>query len=369
MGLLDHYRQYEELTDEEVSARLRDEADERRRKALARVEPLDLSRTTWPELPPSAVVNAITFVARAGLHRYTEGSTELRAEIAHRHDVTPDRVALGDGASQLLAAAAEALMEPGDELLTPWPSYPLYPIMARRARGSFVPVAGFDVDALLTAVTERTRIVALCNPNDPTGAFLPTGEITRLLDALPERVIVLLDEALRDFVDAEPVDAALALTEEHPRLLVFRSFSKAWGLAGLRCGYVVGGEGAGDLLGELGPPLGIGELAQAGVLEALQHGQRTIRRRTKTVATQRARLLDDLRRLPVEVAPTQANLLWLSAGGLDGAELARRLDRQNVIVRTGGPLGDPRHVRVAIQDEAAGTRLLRALENELATSA
>ena len=104
MGLLDHYKQFEELSDEEVSARLREEADERRRTALARVDDLDLSRTTWPDYPPSGVVNAITFVARAGLHRYTEGSTELRAELALAHDVEPERIAVGDGASQLLAS-------------------------------------------------------------------------------------------------------------------------------------------------------------------------------------------------------------------------------------------------------------------------
>ncbi len=279
MGLLDHYRQFEEMSPEEVSAQLREDADERRRKALAVVDPLDLSRTTWPDYPPSAVVNAITFVARRGLHRYMDEAHELRAELAHLRGVTPDRLVLGDGASQLLTSAAHALMEPGDELITPWPSYPLYPIMARQARGSAVPVHGFGVDQVLEAVTQRTRVVAVCNPNDPTGELLGVGELRRLLDALPERVVVLLDEALREFVDSEELDDALALCEDFPRLLVFRSFSKAWGLAGLRCGYAVGGPGAEALLTEIGPPLGIGELAQAGVLEAVRHGAAAIERR------------------------------------------------------------------------------------------
>jgi histidinol-phosphate aminotransferase len=366
MGLLDHYKQFEELSDEEVSARLRETADERRRTALSRVDELDLSRTTWPEYPPSGVVNAITFVARAGLHRYTEGSGELRAELALRHDVEPERIAVGDGASQLLASAAQALLEPGDELVTPWPSYPLYPIMTRRARGAFVPVHGFTVDGILAAITERTRIVVVCNPNDPTGELLPVAELRRLLEALPERVVVLLDEALRDFVDAEDRDAALELCEEHPRLIAFRSFSKAWGLAGLRCGYAVGGPGAEPLIDELGPPLGIGELAQAGVLEAIRHGGRAIDRRVRRVATERTRLLDGLRGFPVEVFPSQANLVWFAATAVDGAELAARLGRQRVLVRAGGPLGDARHVRAAIQDALATDRLLRALEHALA---
>ena len=365
MGVLDHYKQFEELPDEEVSARLRKDADERRRKALARVDELDLSRTTWPEYPPSAIVNAITFVARSGLHRYTEGSSELRTELALRHDVEPERIAVGDGASQLLSSAALSLLEPGDELVTPWPSYPLYPIMARRARGAFVPVHGFSVDSLLAAITERTRLLVLCNPNDPTGELLPASEVRRLLDALPERVVVLLDEALREFVDAEERDAALQLCEDFPRLVVFRSFSKVWGLAGLRCGYAVGGPGAESLIDELGPPLGIGELAQAGVLEALRHGAKAIERRTRRVAMERERLIEGLRALPLEVTPTQANILWMAAPSMDGAELAARLGRQRVLVRAGGPLGDPRHVRAAIQDKLATDRLLRELERAL----
>lgn len=366
MGLFDHYKQYVELTDEQVSARLRDEADERRRKALARIEPLDLTRTTWPEYAPPAVVNAITFSARAGLQRYRESSGELRTAIAVRHRVPPERVALGDGAAQLLSTAAQALMESGDELVTPWPSYPLYPVMARRARGAAVPVHGFGVEPVLSAVTERTRVVALCNPNDPTGELLAADDLRELLERLPERVVVLLDEALRDFADAEEVDAALRLTDEYPRLVAFRSFSKAWGLAGLRCGYAVGGPEAEPLLEGLGPPLGINELTYAGVLEAVTHGERVLRRRVATVTGTRGHLLERLRELPVEVAPSQANLLWLAAEAIDGAELAGRLARVGVEVRSGGPLGDARHVRAAIQDRAAADRLLRALEQALA---
>ena len=139
---------------------------------------------------------------------------------------------VGDGVAQLLGAAAQALLEPSDELVTPWPSYGLYPAIAHRARGHAVPVPGFGAQAVLRAVNDRTRLVALCNPNDPTGELVPVDELRSLLEALPERVVVLLDEALRDFVDAEERDAALALVEEFPRLLVFRTFSKAWGLAG-----------------------------------------------------------------------------------------------------------------------------------------
>jgi len=294
-------------------------------------------------------------------HRYLETAGELRTELALRHGTQAERIIVGDGAAQLLASAAQTLMGHGDELITPWPSYPLYPVMARRAGGKAVPVQGFGVDAILAALTERTRVVAICNPNDPTGELLSAAELRRLLDALPERVVVLLDEALRDFVDAEPLDAALSLADDHPRLLVFRSFSKAWGLAGLRCGYAVGGPGSEPLLAEIGPPLGIGELAQAGVIEALRHGSRTIERRTGMLAVERVRVIDALRDQGLEVTDSQANFVWLAMEGIDGAELASRFARSGVIVRSGGSLGDARRVRAAIHDAEATERFVRAL--------
>ncbi len=142
--------------------------------------------------------------------------------------------------------------------------------MARRAHGRAVRVDG-RVDALLAAARQRdTRVIALASPNDPTGELLGAGELARLLDGLPEGVAVLLDESLVDFADAQPVDSSLALLERHPRLLVFRSFSKAWGLAGLRIGYAIGGPGSEELLAELEPDLGVSEVSQAGALEALR---------------------------------------------------------------------------------------------------
>ncbi len=364
-GLLGYYKQFEGLSEDEINADLREQAAERRAKALSRVEPLDLSRTTWPDYPHPAIVNAITFAARRGLHRYLDrSSAELRSELAHRHGVDEGRLVVGDGVAQLISEAAAALLEPDDELITPWPSYALYPVVARHARGVAVPVAGFSVDGILEAVNDRTRLVALCNPNDPTGELLGVDELARLLGALPERTVVLLDEALRDFADAEPLDATLALLERFPRLLIFRTFSKAWGLAGLRCGYALGGPGAEPLLEQLAPELGVNELAQAGALEAVRTVGSVIERRRATIAAHRDRLTAELRERGLDVNASQANVLWLPAPGPHGAsDLAARLDRSGIVVQTGNGVGAPDRVRLTVPHRPEDVdRFLRSLD-------
>ncbi|HEV7493485.1 pyridoxal phosphate-dependent aminotransferase [Baekduia sp.] len=364
-GLLGYYKQFEGLSEEEVNADLRDQAAERRAKALSRVEPLDLSRTTWPDYPHPAIVNAITFAARRGLHRYLDrSSAELRSELAHRHGVAEGRLVVGDGVAQLISEAAAALLEPDDELITPWPSYALYPVVARHARGVAVPITSFSVDGILEAVNERTRLVALCNPNDPTGELLGVDELARLLEALPERTVVLLDEALRDFADAEPLDATLALLERFPRLLIFRTFSKAWGLAGLRCGYALGGPGAEPLLEQLAPELGVNELAQAGALEAIRTVGGVIERRRATIAAHRERLTAELRERGLDVGASQANVLWLPAPGPHGAsDLATRLSHSGIVVQTGNGVGAPDRVRLTVPHRPEDVdRFLRSLD-------
>jgi histidinol-phosphate aminotransferase len=366
VGLLDYYRQFEGMSEEEVNEGLRQEALERKRKALTRVETLDLSQTTWPELPHPRVVNAITFVARRGLHRYphTRGS-ELRDALAEHHGIDRARLILGNGAAELLSSATRALIEPGQRLLTAWPAYPLYPIMARRAHGQAVPVSG-GVDALLAAAHEPgTRVVVLASPADPTGELLPTASLERLLGGLPEGVAVLLDEALVEFADAQPTNASVALLEHHPRLLVFRSFSKAWGLAGLRVGYAIGGPGAEDLLAELEPDLGVSEVSQAGALEALHGCAALLERRVRTICQERPRLTQGLRERGFEVADSQANFLWAAHPVLEGEELAARLAGTGVLVAAGAALGERHHVRIGLRNAAATDRFLGAVDKVL----
>jgi histidinol-phosphate aminotransferase len=366
MGLLDYYRQFEEIGEEEHNRGLRERRRREHALALERVPVLDLASTEWPDLPNSEVVNASIYAARGRVNGYPDRhATQLRRALAKRHSVEPEQIVVGNGAAELLQSAAHMLLEPGDELVTPWPSYPLYPLMAQRAGGRPVAVdlSGdrIDLEAVLDAVSERTRAVALCNPNDPTGTYVESEHLATLLSELPDHVHVLLDEAYVQFQDVEDRDAGLRLVEAFPRLLVFRTFSKVYGLSGLRAGYVVGSPQAGGLLESLAPALGVNALTQAAAEQALKIGDAEIERRRSLVIEQRGRLLDALVNLAVDAPASEANFVWLRAPRLTGTQLASRLEEAKVRVAPGGPLGDEDHVRAAIRGGAATERLLAAL--------
>ncbi len=371
MGLLDYYRQFEGVPEEEVNRGLREEAAERRRKALTRVTTLDLSQTTWPELPHANIVNAITFTARAGLQRYPHlRGSRLRSELAERHDIPAGRLIVGNGAAQLLSAATRALMEPGQELLTSWPSYPLYPIMARRAHGRAVPVGGGGetplVDALLAAAPEHnTRVVALASPNDPTGELLATAELERLLQGLPEGIAVLLDEALVDFADAQPTDASLRAAGGAPAAAGVPQLLQGVGPGGAARRLRGGGAGLGGAARRARARPRRQRALTGGRAGGAALRRQTAHRHVQSVCEERPRLTAELRERGFEVTDSQANFLWVAHPKLDGSELATRMERAGVLVAAGAGLGEPRHVRIALRNAAATARVLSAVDKAL----
>ena len=361
MGFRDYYRQFDDIDEAKLNLERRERRRQEKAAALARAPEIDLSGTEWPDLPHSEIVNAAIARARGYVQRYPDRhATSVRRLLADRHGLSPDQIALGNGAAELLHSAALALLSEGDELVIPWPSYPLYPLMAAHAGAEPVPVTD---QPLAAAVNERTKAVVICNPNDPTGSYLPSSELRDLLSGLPEDVTVLLDEALVHFQDAEDLDACLRLVDDFPRLLVVRTFSKIYGLSGLRAGYAVTSDS--HLLAAVAPVLGINALTQAAVEYALRSGDAEIERRRQAVARERQVLTDRLRELGVDVTDSQANFLWIRVRDMSGDQLANGLRKQGVVVAPGGPLGEDQHIRAAILGEAATNRLLRAVENVL----
>ena len=370
MGLLDYYRQFDDMDESEVNERLRERRAEERAKALEHVPPLDLSSTEWPDLPDAEVVSASVYQARGRLNGYPDpDATRVRRALAERHYLRGGQIVLGNGASDLMKTAALRLLRDGAEAVFPHPSNPLFEVITSRAGGTPVPVrlenGILDRDRLLAAIGPRTRLLMLCNPNDPTGAYTPSKDLGDLLTRVPAHVHVLLDESYIHFQDIEEEDAGLKLTDAFPNLLVFRTFSRAYGLSGLRAGYVVGSPAAADMLATLAPMLGVNALTQATVLQALKTGDRDVERRRRSVIEQRVRVINSLRGLNCETTDSQANFVWFSAPGLLGDELARRLEQSRVTVASGSGLGDPRYVRASVRDQFAADRLLAALRDAL----
>jgi histidinol-phosphate aminotransferase len=371
MSLLDYYKQFKDMEESEYNELLRDRRAREKALALEHVPVLDLSGTEWHEHPNPEVVGASVYAARGRLNRYPDGhATGLRRALAERHAIKSDQIVIGNGSLELLQSAAYLLLSQGDEAVMPWPSYPIYPTLALRAGGRpvFVDLTDgrTDPDALLAAVTGRTRVIVICNPNDPTGTYLDSQALGAFLSRVPDHVHVLLDEAYVQFQDVEPEDAALNLVEAFPHLLVFRTFSKIYGLSGLRVGYAVGSAAAPSLLNALAPVRGINVLTQAAVAQSLKGGDKDIARRRQQVTEERAKLLTAFGELPIDVTRTEANFIWFSVAGISGGDLAAGLERKRVRVAPGGPLGDDDHVRAAIRNSHATERLLAALRQVVA---
>jgi histidinol-phosphate aminotransferase len=370
VGLLDYYRQFDDLGESEYNKTLRARRAREKALALERVPTLDLSGTEWPDLPDAEVVSASVYQARGRLNGYPDPeATQIRRTLAERHNIRAAQIVVGNGAAEIVRSALYLLAAGGGEVIAPRPAQPLYAALAARAGAHVVepgtPDEGPDVGALARSVSERTRVLVLCNPNDPTGAYLPSERLGELLSRLPGHVHVLLDESYVEFQDAEPEDACMSLVEAFPRLVVVRSLSRIYGLSGIRAGYAVGAPGATALLAALAPALGVNALTQAAMLQALRVGDDDVRRRRAAVLEERARIVDSVTALPLTVPLSQANFVWMTADGLRGEELAARLESSRVLVADGQQFGDPRYVRAAVRDRHSTDRLVWALTEAL----
>jgi histidinol-phosphate aminotransferase len=349
---------------------LRERRAKEKALALEHVPVLDLSGTEWPHLPHAEVVGASVYQARGRLNGYPDREAiAIKRELAERHYVRMDQIVLGNGVAELLKTAADRLVSEAAEIVTLAPSYGLYRAIAARAGARLVEVpladGQLDLHELIDAVGDRTRLVVICNPNDPTGTYLEAARLGDLLARLPSHVYVALDEAYIQFQDVEPEDSCMRLVEAFPRLFVLRTFSKAYGLSGLRAGYVIGSPAGASFLTELAPMLGVNALTQAAVLQALKIGDRDLAERRAMVIEQRTRLREAIEDLPLEMADSQANFVWIRAEGMNGDELADRLEKSRVRVAPGRGLGDERYIRAAIRDAAGTDRLIWALREVL----
>nr|BFE67394.1 histidinol-phosphate transaminase [Actinoplanes digitatis] len=258
------------------------------------------------------------------------------ARLAERYGVDPDRIVTGCGSVALAEHLAKATCLPGDEIVYSWRSFEAYPIIAAGVGATSIrvpntPEHGHDLQAMADAITDRTRLVIVCNPNNPTGTSVRRQELDRFLSRVPSDVLVVLDEAYREFVTDEQVPDALETYGDRANVVVLRTMSKAWGLAGLRVGFLVAQPEVAAAIRKVLTPFSTSAVAQAAALAALD-AEAEVTRRCALVITERERVTEALRKLYPDVPTSQANFVWLPLG--DGAlDFGAACEKQGVIVR------------------------------------
>jgi histidinol-phosphate aminotransferase len=319
---------------------------------------------------PEVVEAAHRALARA--NRYPDPSASaLRRALSDRYEVPASRIAIGNGSCDVLLAAGEALLEPGAELVYAWPSFSVYPHLtaASGARAIEVPVDGdhrHDLGAMAAEVTVATRMLLVCNPNNPTSTAVGVEDVGGLLDAVPRHVCVVVDEAYCEFSTRDDPDASLDLLKRHPNLVLLRTFSKVHGLAGLRVGFALcGSEELRVAVDQVRQPFFANVAAQAAATEALRHQDAVVDRVTRTVA-ERLELEDGLRALGLEPADSEANFVWFDLGpDLEDGPVVTGLAERGVLVRAGSALGRPGALRVTVGAGAENRRFLDELRDLL----
>jgi histidinol-phosphate aminotransferase len=281
-------------------------------------------------------VAAVLAEQTAGVSRYPDmTATRLVEAIAAHHGVDPQRVAVGAGSVEVCGQLASATVETGDEVVFGWRAFEAYPIITAVAGGTAVRVPlvdhVHDVDAMAAAVTGRTRLVFLCNPNNPTGTGVGGAALRRLVLGIPDDVLVVIDEAYREYVDPDAVPDAFELFGNRPNVAVTRTFSKAYALAGLRVGYCLASAQVAAAVRKCQVPFSVSGLAQAAAIAALGEGDEVARRAKLTVA-ERHRVTSELVTFGYDVPASQANFVWLPLGDRS-TELAEACLAAGVIVR------------------------------------
>lgn len=324
-------------------------------------EAIKLASNEVPYGPLPGVAEAIAAAAQTA-HRYPDMAVlQLRQALASRLDVDIDRVTTGCGSVALLELLVKATCVPGDEVVYSWRSFEAYPIVVAGVGATSVQVPNtaqhdHDLDAMLAAITPKTRLVIVCNPNNPTGNAIEKTKLTAFLDAVPSDVLVVIDEAYLEFVTDPQVPDAFATYGERANIVVLRTFSKAWGLAGLRAGYLVAAPQLAETVRKILTPFSVNACAQAAAVAALAADEE-MQRRADLVVAERQRITPQVRRMVPQAPQTQSNFVWLPIGERSTA-FAKHCEASGVIVRPFAGDG----VRVSFGTAAQNDRFIEVAE-------
>ncbi|WP_327006953.1 histidinol-phosphate transaminase [Dactylosporangium sp. NBC_01737] len=297
---------------------------------------IKLASNEVPYGPLPGVVEAVA-ASIAGAHRYPDpAATALRAALSDRLGIDADRIATGCGSVALTEHLFRVTCLPGDEAIYAWRSFEAYPIIAATTAATSVRILNtaehaHDLPAMAAAVTDKTRLVIVCNPNNPTGTACRKADLDAFLDAVPPTVVVALDEAYREFVTDPDVPDGLVEYGDRPNVVVLRTLSKAWGLAGLRVGYLIGSPEVAAAVRKVVTPFSTSATAQAAALAAL-HASDEMQRRVDLITAERERVVNAVRKVYPDVPDTQSNFFWLPLGDAT-TDFAQKCEESGVIVR------------------------------------
>jgi histidinol-phosphate aminotransferase len=318
-------------------------------------------------LGPSPKALEALAAAASGIHRYPDGGCFfLREKLSRRLGVSPDRLVFGNGSNEILELVARVFLRPGDDAVLSAQAFVVYAsvVQAAAATPRTVPLRNFthDLEGILAAVQASTRIVFLGNPNNPTGTIYRRRDFERFLAGLREDVVVVCDEAYFEYVEDPEYPDSLRYQDAGRPIVTLRTFSKIYGLAGLRIGYGVSSAEVVSALERIRQPFNVNSLAQAAALAALDDEEH-VRRSRQTNAAGKRLLQRAFDEMGLEYVPTEANFLLVRVG--DGPGVCEALLQQGVIVRPMGVYGFPEHIRVTIGTEAENRRFLEALARVL----
>jgi histidinol-phosphate aminotransferase len=303
--------------------------------------------------------------AIGGIERYPD-QFDLIAKLAERCGVAQGQVVLGNGSNDVLDLIARVFLAAGRSAVFAQHAFAVYPLATLSTGAELIATPaknyGHDLAAMCAAIRPDTRIVWIANPNNPTGNFLPYPEVRAFLDAVPKDVVVVLDEAYNEYIAPEERVDTAAWIVEFPNLVVCRTFSKIYGLAGLRVGYALASAEVADLMNRVRQPFNVNNLALAAAVAALDDVE-FVQASYELNRRGMVQLVDGLKRLGLEFIPSHGNFVTFRAG--DAAAVNQRLLQQGVIVRPIGGYGLPEWLRVTIGSEAENARLLEALEKAL----
>ncbi len=311
--------------------------------------------------PPLASVREAVEGQLQGFHLYPDmGATELIHRIAEGLSVRAEQISVGAGSTEVLMQLIQSSAGEGDEVIFPWRSFEAYPILTQVAGATPVPVPltadeRHDFAAMAAAVTERTRLILVCSPNNPTGAAVTERELEEFLAAVPAHVLVVFDEAYAHFNTADEKADGLDFFRRHENVAVLHTFSKAYGLAGLRVGYAVAHEAVIANLRRVALPFGVSNLAQVAAVASLA-AEAELQERINVIVAERARVLDALREAGWHAPDSFANFVWLRTGERT-LEIDAALQQHGVVVRAFGSEG----VRVTVGTPEMNDRFLAAI--------